>query len=297
MRIAVFGKILRKEDLIHVRNLFEQITNESGSVLIFEDFLKELNEQFELSKDYRFESFSLNDVSNLQADILFSLGGDGTLLDTLSICKKVDLPVLGINLGHLGFLTSVGREDCDNLLEKLKRGLFKIEEHYLLKADWKGATKEHLAINEVCVRGLSPSELLETEVYVNGEYLSTYSSDGLIAATPTGSTAYSMSCGGPIISPQSKCICLTPISPHNLTHRPLIIPEDSEIEFRISHSRNQVSLHLDSQNYLLNPPARILIKKAENKLKLVRMENNSFFSAIRNKLMWGTNLRNTNKND
>ena len=297
MRIAVFGKILRKEDLIHVRNLFEQITNESGSVLIFEDFLKELNEQFELSKDYRFESFSLNDVSNLQADILFSLGGDGTLLDTLSICKKVDLPVLGINLGHLGFLTSVGREDCDNLLEKLKRGLFKIEEHYLLKADWKGTTKEHLAINEVCVRGLSPSELLETEVYVNGEYLSTYSSDGLIAATPTGSTAYSMSCGGPIISPQSKCICLTPISPHNLTHRPLIIPEDSEIEFRISHSRNQVSLHLDSQNYLLNPPARILIKKAENKLKLVRMENNSFFSAIRNKLMWGTNLRNTNKND
>jgi NAD+ kinase len=207
------------------------------------------------------------------------------------------LPVLGINLGHLGFLTSVGREDCDNLLEKLKHGLFKIEEHYLLKADWKDATKEHLAINEVCVRGLSPSELLETEVYVNGEYLSTYSSDGLIAATPTGSTAYSMSCGGPIISPQSKCICLTPISPHNLTHRPLIIPEDSEIEFRISHSKNQVSLHLDSQNYLLNPPARILIRKAEKKLKLVRMENNSFFSAIRNKLMWGTNLRNTNKND
>ena len=105
------------------------------------------------------------------------------------------------------------------------------------------------------------------EVYVNGEYLSTYSSDGLIAATPTGSTAYSMSCGGPIISPQSKCICLTPISPHNLTHRPLIIPEDSEIEFRISHSKNQVSLHLDSQNYLLNPPARILIRKAEKKLK------------------------------
>ena len=207
------------------------------------------------------------------------------------------MPVLGINLGHLGFLTSVGREDCDNLLEKLKRGLFKIEEHYLLKADWEGATKEHLAINEVCVRGLSPSELLETEVYVNGEYLSTYSSDGLISATPTGSTAYSMSCGGPIISPQSKCICLTPISPHNLTHRPLIIPEDSEIEFRISHSKNQVSLHLDSQNYLLNPPARILIRKAEKKLKLVRMENNSFFSAIRNKLMWGTNLRNTNKND
>ena len=297
MRIAVFGKLLRKEDLIHVRNLFEQIMNESGSVLIFEDFLKDLNEQFELSKDYCFESFSLNDVSNLQSDILFSLGGDGTLLDTLSICGKGDLPVLGINLGHLGFLTSVGREDCDNLLEKLRYGLFKIEEHYLLKADWEGATKEHLAINEVCVRGLSPSELLETEVYVNGEYLSTYSSDGLIAATPTGSTAYSMSCGGPIISPQSKCICLTPISPHNLTHRPLIIPEDSEIEFRISHSKNQVSLHLDSQNYLLNPPARILIRKAEKKLKLVRMENNSFFSAIRNKLMWGTNLRNTNKND
>lgn len=297
MRIAIFGKIVRKEDLVHIFNLFEQIKETNEPILISEDFLKEIKSQNAISDKYCFKAFSPNDTEKLQADFLFSLGGDGTLLDTLSICGICDIPVLGINLGHLGFLTSVGREDCDNLLSKLEQGAFKIEEHSLLKAEWKGADRTLYAINEVCVRGLSPSELLETEVFVNGEYLSTYSSDGLIAATPTGSTAYSMSCGGPIISPQSKCLCLTPISPHNLTHRPLIIPEDSEIEFRISHSKNQVSLHLDSQNYLLNPPARILIRKAEEKLKLVRMENNSFFSAIRNKLMWGTNLRNTNKND
>ncbi len=297
MRIAIFGKIVRKEDLVHIFNLFEQIKETNEPILISEDFLKEIKSQNAISDKYCFEAFSPNDAEKLQADFLFSLGGDGTLLDTLSICGICDIPVLGINLGHLGFLTSVGREDCGNLLSKLEQGAFKIEEHSLLKAEWKGADRTLYAINEVCVRGLSPSELLETEVSVNGEYLSTYSSDGLIAATPTGSTAYSMSCGGPIISPQSKCLCLTPISPHNLTHRPLIIPEDSQIEFHISHSKNNVSLHLDSQNRILQPPVRIFISKAESTLKLVRMENNSFFSAIRNKLMWGTNLRNTKKND
>lgn len=297
MRVAIFGKIVRKEDLVHVFNLFEQIKESGERILILEDFLKEIKEQTSETDHYSFEPFSAKEAEKLQADMLFSLGGDGTLLDTLSICGACDIPVLGINLGHLGFLTSVGREDCGALLSKLEQGAFKIETHSLLKAEWKGAEKACYAINEVCVRGLCPSELLETEAFVNGEYLSTYSSDGLIAATPTGSTAYSMSCGGPIISPQSKCLCLTPISPHNLTHRPLIIPEDSQIEFRISHSKNSVSLHLDSQNHILQPPVQVFISKAESTLKLVRMENNSFFSAIRNKLMWGTNLRNNKRND
>ncbi len=309
MKIALFGKNVQGEDLARVESLLMQIAKCGGSVLIYEDFYKELSHQNGVSFSQLAElarqngvletPFAETFVSGLDSqsgvDMLFSLGGDGTLLDTLSVCSLGDIPVLGINLGHLGFLTSVGRGDCENLLEKIQNGLFKIEKHILLKAEAEGITKPLHAINEVCVRSLSPSELLEIEVFVDGEYLSTYSSDGIIAATPTGSTAYSMSCGGPIITPHSKCICLTPISPHNLTHRPLIVPENSKIEFVISHSKSCISLHLDSQNHILNCPAKITIGKAEPQLQLVRMESSTFFSAIRNKLMWGKNLRNAEK--
>ncbi len=295
MRIALFGKNVQREDLVRVESLISRIATSGGSVLIYEDLYQELlNRNADLQKPF-VERFSEKLNPNDGIDMLFSLGGDGTLLDTLSVCPLGDIPVLGINFGHLGFLTSVGREDCENLLDKLQKGLYKIEKHILLQAFAEGVNKPLYAINEVCVRSLSPSELLEIEVFVDGEYLSTYSSDGIIAATPTGSTAYSMSCGGPIITPHSKCICLTPISPHNLTHRPLIVPENSKIEFVISHSKSSISLHLDSQNHILNCPARITIGKAEPQLQLVRMESSTFFTAIRNKLMWGKNLRNAEK--
>lgn len=297
MRIALFGKNVQKEDMTYMQSLLDRIVERTGSILICEDFFNEIRNEITLPKDCNLKLFSSHGREDLQADILFSLGGDGTLLDTLSFCKGKDTAVLGINFGHLGFLTSVGREDCNGLLDKLENGYFKIEEHSLLKAEATELPETKYAINEICVRSLSPSALLETEVFVDGEYLSTYSSDGLILATPTGSTAYSMSCGGPIISPQSKCLCLTPIAPHNLTHRPLIIPEDSEIEFDINHSESCISLHSDSQNHILRSPAKITITKAGFVLKLVRMENQTFFSAIRNKLMWGTNLRNAKKND
>ena len=297
MRIALFGKNVQKEDMTYMQSLLDRIAERTGSILICEDFFNEIRNEITLPKDCNLKLFSSHGREDLQADILFSLGGDGTLLDTLSFCKGKDTAVLGINFGHLGFLTSVGREDCNGLLDKLENGYFKIEEHSLLKAEATELSEVKYAINEICVRSLSPSALLETEVFVDGEYLSTYSSDGLILATPTGSTAYSMSCGGPIISPQSKCLCLTPIAPHNLTHRPLIIPEDSEIEFDINHSESCISLHSDSQNHILHSPAKIIISKAGFVLKLVRMENQTFFSAIRNKLMWGTNLRNAKKND
>ena len=297
MRIALFGKNVQKEDMPYMQTLLNQIAEKSDSILIYEDFFNEIHNYITLPKDCTLKLFSSRSPEDLQSDILFSLGGDGTLLDTLSFCKGKDTAVLGINFGHLGFLTSVGREDCEGLLDNLENGHFKTEEHSLLKAESNGLSEIKYAINEICVRRHSPSALLETEVFVNGEYLSTYSSDGLILATPTGSTAYSMSCGGPIISPQSKCLCLTPIAPHNLTHRPLIIPEDSKIEFCISHSESCISLHSDSQNHILRSPAKITISKADFVLKLVRMENQTFFSAIRNKLMWGTNLRNAKKND
>lgn len=299
MTIALFGKSIRAKDAAYITDLIRSITERGGRVLVWSELYGELISSRELGLEQKAvlsepccKPFFGKLTKYDQVDMLFSLGGDGTLLDTLSVCVEGGIPVLGANLGHLGFLTSVGRADLGELMDNIEQRRYKTERHFLLSAHAEGLTEELFAINEVCLRSLSPSELLEIEAYVDGEYLSTYSSDGLIAATPTGSTAYSMSCGGPIISPSSKCICLTPISPHNLTHRPLILPETSEIEFRILRSKSRVSLHLDSQSLSLNPPSKITIRKADAALQLVRMENRSFFSAIRDKLMWGKNLRN-----
>lgn len=297
MRIAIFGKNCKKEDLCYIEDLLSQVSLYSNELFISGEFYNFLQDKIRFPEFCKIRTFAENQIPDKEIEILFSLGGDGTLLDTLSVVKNTNIPVLGINLGHLGFLTSVGRKEIGNLLSELEKGNFKTEKHSVLKATHLSQSEERFAINEVCVRSLSPGELLEIDAYIGEEYLTTYTSDGLIAATPTGSTAYSMSCGGPIISPNSRCLCITPISPHNLTLRPLIIPDDSTIKFVINHSWKGVSLHLDSQVYPLETPITIEISKADMELSVIRMQNQTFFSAIRNKLMWGTNLRQRKSND
>lgn len=297
MQIAIFGKNCKEEDLCYIEDLFSQISLYSKELFVSQDFFKSLQGKIKTPNNCNISAFEENKIKDKKIDILFSLGGDGTLLDTLSVVKNTTLPVLGINLGHLGFLTSVGRKEIKNLLSEIEKGNYKVEKHSVLKASCKFSKEERFAINEVCVRSLSPGELLEIDAYIGDEYLTTYTSDGLIATTPTGSTAYSMSCGGPIISPNSRCLCITPISPHNLTLRPLIIPDDSLIRFVINDSRKGISLHLDSQIYPLETPISIEISKADMELNVIRMQNQTFFSAIRNKLMWGTNLRQRKSND
>ena len=297
MRIAIFGKNCKQEDLCYIEDLFEQISLCSKELFVSKEFYNYLQGKIKLPKDCSIIAFEENKIASQKIDILFSLGGDGTLLDTLSVVKNTCLPVLGINLGHLGFLTSVGRNEIKNLLSEIEKGNYKVERHSVLKASYLSSNEERFAINEVCIRSLSQGELLEIDAYIGNEYLTTYTSDGLIATTPTGSTAYSMSCGGPIISPNSRCLCITPISPHNLTLRPLVIPDDSVIRFVVNDSRKGVSLHLDSQVYPLETPIAIEISKADMELRLIRMQNQTFFSAIRNKLMWGTNLRQRKSND
>lgn len=297
MRIAIFGKNCKKEDLCYIEDLLSQISLRSDKLIIAKEFFNYLQDKITFPENSSIVALEEDKISAQQIDVLFSLGGDGTLLDTLLVVKNSFIPVLGINLGHLGFLTSVGRSDVKNLLAEIEKGHYKFEKHSVLQASCEALNGNRFAINEVCVRSLSPGELLEIDAYIGDEYLTTYTSDGLIATTPTGSTAYSMSCGGPIISPNSKCLCITPISPHNLTLRPLIIPDDSQIKFVINSSRKGISLHFDSQIYPLETPISIEISKADMELRLIRMQNQTFFSAIRNKLMWGTNLRQRKSND
>lgn len=232
-------------------------------------------------------------------DFLFSIGGDGTLLSSVqfispeltetSMHSFALPPILGINFGHLGFLTTVGRENLHGMVEDLLAGYFSIEERTLLQLNTNHVTlNSPFALNEVFVHRAEEASLLRTEVYVDSQYVATYAGDGVIVATPTGSTAYSLSCGGPILTPDSRCLAITPISAHTLTLRPIIVPDTAAVRL---HVCDDGFLGIDSRRTTLAGDTDLTLCRAPFTIRLVRMNTQNFFSAIRDKLMWGTEVR------
>ena len=249
-----------------------------------EPYLKEL---VDMLHDRGIDTTELHDGDSCDGcDYLFSIGGDGTLLSSIQFIDAEHPesfpPVLGINFGHLGFLTTVGRENLHGLIEELLEGRFSLEERTLLDVGGD------YALNEVFVHRTEEASLLKTEVYVNGDYVATYAGDGVIVATPTGSTAYSLSCGGPILTPDSRCLLITPISAHTLTLRPIIIPDTAQIRL---HVEDDCFLGTDSRRTTLAGGSELLLTKAAFTIRLVRLGQQNFFTAIREKLMWGTEVR------
>ncbi|MBP1630657.1 MAG: ATP-NAD/AcoX kinase [Bacteroidetes bacterium] len=290
MRVALFGRRPKDEDIIYVQNLINQIEQNFDFVFIHEKFYNKIKEKVCFSKPLKL--FNTKEELINGADILLSLGGDGTFLDTLPIVKDSQIPIIGINLGHLGFLTSVGRNGLENLIEELKQKKFNIENHSLLMINDKDlGIEDKYALNDICLRSSKAGDILDIDIFVDDEFLATYTADGVIITTPTGSTAYNMSAGGPIISPKSSCIGITPICPHNLTFRPIIIPDSSKLRLEVAETSTSISLHMDSLTNEMKPPFSVTINKAEFKVKVIRMHNQSFYTAIRNKLMWGTSIR------
>lgn len=227
-------------------------------------------------------------------DYLFSIGGDGTLLSSVQFVgtgsPDTFPPVLGINFGHLGFLTTVGRDNLHSMVEELLGGRFTLEERSLLQlsAD-QSQQPTSFSLNEVFVHRTEEASLLRTEVYVDNLYVATYAGDGVIVATPTGSTAYSLSCGGPILTPDSRCLAITPISAHTLTLRPIIVPDSATLRL---HVCDDCFLGIDSRRTTLAGNTDLILRRAPFSVRLVRMNTQNFFSAIRDKLMWGTEVRN-----
>lgn len=218
-------------------------------------------------------------------DFLLSVGGDGTLLSCVQFVHADSHfpPIMGINFGHLGFLTTVGRDQMDHLADDLLDGRYTLEERSLMQAG------DTYALNEVFVHRSEEASLLRTQVHVDGLYVATYAGDGVIVATPTGSTAYSLSCGGPILTPDSRCIAITPISAHTLTLRPIIVPDTARIELHTDAGRH--ILGLDSRRQAVDGPTTLTLSRAPFSIRLVRTAGQNFFSAIRDKLMWGTEIR------
>ena len=237
--------------------------------------------------DRGIEAVTVHDGDSVDGcDYLFSIGGDGTLLSAVQFVGSSRPasfpPVLGINFGHLGFLTTAGKENLHSLAEDLLQGRFSLEERSLLEVGGQ------YSLNEVFVHRTEEASLLRTQVYVDDQYVATYAGDGVIVATPTGSTAYSLSCGGPILTPDSRCLAITPISAHTLTLRPIIVPDTVTLRL---HTSADCFLGIDSRRSVLHGQCDLVLRRAPFTVSLVRMNTQNFFSAIRDKLMWGTEVR------
>lgn len=228
------------------------------------------------------------------AEYLISIGGDGTFLETINIIRHIDVPVLGINLGRLGFLANNKKEELENVLDLLKEKTYSIEERSLLEfsSDIDVFGKQVYALNDFTIHKRDSSSLSTISAFINNDFFNTYWGDGLIVSTPTGSTAYSMSCGGPIVFPETNCLIITPVAPHNLNVRPVIVPDNVTLSFEIRSREKDFMVALDSRYHIVDHSVKINVRKADFNIHTVSFEHQCFSKIIAEKLMWGIDKRN-----
>ncbi|MGP1515410.1 MAG: NAD(+)/NADH kinase [Bacteroidales bacterium] len=287
MQISIYGKVPQSpKDKDLIKLLFDNICKTYDQILVWQPFFEAIGDMLNTLSNIK--TFNTKEELKGRTDMLLSLGGDGTMLDTLDYVLETSISVLGINLGHLGFLTTAGRNDITKLVQEIKNNNFTIEKRQILISDFSfECNKRRFAANEACFLSTNRGGIIDLEVFINDKYVSTFSGDGLLISTPTGSTAYSMSVGGPIITPESKCLCLTPIAPHNLTFRPVIISDQDSIRVRIPHTEYPCKMLMDGYTVLERNEGEITLKKAPYSWNLVRLKDQDFYFSIRNKLMWG----------
>ena len=290
MTIALFGKTIAPENGEYMRQLFAELAQNQVEIVVYQPFA-ELVKTF-VPAGVNYSVYSSN--ADLNADLLFSIGGDGTILDTVPFVLDSGIPVAGINMGRLGFLSSISKNEIANAVNSVLTGDYTVEQRSLLElvSPEKVFDDVKYALNELNVIRNPEHSLLAIKVFVDDVYLNTYWGDGILLATPTGSTAYSLSAGGPIIAPNAKNFVITPIATHNLTVRPVVIPDDSTIRIQVEGREKSFVFSMDSRNCTLDTSVQLEVRKAGFCLNLVRMRGEDFFGTIRNKLMWGKDNRN-----
>jgi len=292
MNIALFGKSVSVETLPFVQELVDTLTDLDGVTLIYQPFLESLRGKIVFCKEP--VSFTKQSELEHRVDFLFSIGGDGTILDSVGLVGDSGIPVTGINLGRLGFLSSISRDMIIPAIHAIQNGHYQIEKRTLLSLEAPTSLfgSANHALNEITVYKPNVMSMLTIKTWINGEFLNAYWADGLIVATPTGSTAYSLSCTGPIITPDSENFLITPIASHNLTVRPIIIRDDCEIRIRVEGKNAEFHVSLDSRIETVDHAVELLISKAPFKINLLRLADKNFFQTIREKLNWGLDNRN-----
>jgi NAD+ kinase len=293
MKIAVFGTTVSPEFISVLLKFFRFFEARKFDVQIYEPFYTFLAEEMNFAPYYTRFFHSQNDFDP-ENKMVFSIGGDGTFLQSVQNIRNFEVPVVGVNSGRLGFLADISQDLIIDALNDIGEGRYQIIERSLIEAQINGISTEgfNLALNEATVLKTDNSSMIKISAYIEGEFLNTYWADGLIVATPTGSTAYSLSVGGPILTPGSQNFVITPIAPHNLAIRPIVVPDHNEIRLEVSGRGSSYLASLDSMSMNLDFDKTITIRKAGVKLKTIVPIGHTFFNTLRNKLMWGLDKRN-----
>ena len=296
MTIAIFGNAMKTQTLTEVQHILEFMTGKDVHVLLSQELRQELNlREYPAFPENWDSDRQPENVYGEPIDFALSVGGDGTFLTSSAVIGNKNIPILGVNVGHLGFLADVQAQDLDEILQKLVAGEYTIERRSLLNVkvlDKDGTVRSDLvmapnALNEIAILKQGLTNMLSIETKVNGELLHTYHSDGLVISTPTGSTAYNLSIGGPLMVPQNRAIILTPIAPHSLTVKPIIVPDDWTFDLRVNSRYDTYMVSEDGRSQSLSTDMSLHVEKAPYTIKVVQIGDNSFLKSLRTKLNWG----------
>lgn len=292
MKIAIYGQLYTPKTKAAFEKLLNYFERKIATLFVEEAFYTKLSKDcLSTLKKANVKPFTTLDSS---WDLLVSIGGDGSFLRAVTFVQNFNIPIIGINTGRLGFLANISEDNIAEAMNKITSGDYKLSERTLITAEYENsdATELNFALNEIAVSRKNTTSMISIETFIDGEYLNSYWADGLIVATPTGSTGYSLSCGGPVIMPESNSFVLTPIAPHNLNARPLIISNFKKITLKISGRETAFLMSLDSRIKSIDNSITICIQKAPFKIKMIELKNNNFLKTLRKKLLWGKDKRN-----
>ncbi|MCS6930240.1 MAG: NAD kinase [Saprospiraceae bacterium] len=293
MQVVVFGRKYKEENRPYVQELLDALQEVGATLYIYRDYFQSIKEHVRLPNSYALFDGYL-DFRVHRIDVVIVLGGDGTMLDAVTHVRDSGVPMLGINLGRMGFLASIEKQNIRTAIQKLALGRYTLVERTMLHLESMPPLFGELpfALNDCTILKSETSSMVTIHTYLNGEYLNTYWADGIVVATPTGSTAYSLSCGGPIVMPDSGNIVLTPVAPHNLNLRPLVLSDQSVISFEIEGRTDKFVCTLDSRHTIIDSKQQLAVRRNDFGIKLVQLEGSSFLQTLREKLTWGADMRN-----
>jgi len=292
MRVAIYGRPINTNQVELAESVIKVLTEAGSSVLIHEPYFHFLKTNLPQLRVH--PVFLTHEDLKDQADFLFSIGGDGTLLDTIFLVKDAGIPVIGVNAGRLGFLSGITRDTLLQAVNSLVQGHYSLDARSLIRLESNHPLfeRQNIALNEFTIHKKETSSMITIHTYLNGEYLNSYWADGIIISTPTGSTGYSLSCGGPIVVPQSENLVITPIAPHNLNVRPIIVSDKNVISLEVEGRSQHFMATLDSRSETIDSTYQVAIRKESYSVNLIRFSNENFLRTLRSKLNWGLDSRN-----
>ena len=292
MKVAVYSRIMEEEQQKDVQLFFDELDKQKIQPVVYEHFYEQIVEKVRLPLNTMV--FSRSEELTDEIEFMISLGGDGTLLDTITLVRNKNIAILGINFGRMGFLAGIGHDEVQTAVKAIVNRTYIVDKRTMIHLDASVSLFGNVpyALNEFSIHKRDTASMIKIHTYLNGEFLNTYWSDGLIVATPTGSTGYSLSCNGPIVFPETGSFVITPVAPHNLNVRPIIVPDNNIISFEIEGRTDKIICALDSRREIVSKNIQLAVRKEAFLLNLIRLSEDNFLQTLRNKLTWGLDKRN-----